>query len=245
MEEMLMFKMKKNIVVALAAFMAAGSIMTVDAHAESDLPMYFDFGDTVLNVEAGSTQKMHMRAYYDYTYHMGPHTSAGTYLECSFKSGTQDVIFHIGADEQAGTVPFYFYVDDEKVMSDATYDDVQVRVKNNGGATAAQAAAQNTAVAESVQAPIANKKTGTVKKTDNIAMLYNDKDVAMASFSLTNGNGQMATLGLKGVVAGEGANYFDVASATDSTPVISESDKAVMTANGFAGVCVNGKYKNW
>ena len=132
---------------------------------------------------------------------------------------------------------------------DATYDDVQVRVKNNGGATAAQAAAQaaaqNTAVAESVQAPIANKKTGTVKKTDNIAMLYNDKDVAMASFSLTNGNGQMATLGLKGVVAGEGANYFDVVSATDSTPVISESDKAVMTANGFAGVCVNGKYKNW
>ena len=76
-------------------------------------------------------------------------------------------------------------------------------------------------------------------------MLYNDKDVAMASFSLTNGNGQMATLGLKGVVAGEGANYFDVVSATDSTPVISESDKAVMTANGFAGVCVNGKYKNW
>ena len=49
----MMFKMKKNIVVSLAAFMAAGSIMTVDAHAESDLPMYFDFGDTVHNESTG------------------------------------------------------------------------------------------------------------------------------------------------------------------------------------------------
>ena len=67
----------------------------------------------------------------------------------------------------------------------------------------------------------------------------------MASFSLTNGNGQMATISLKGVAVNEGSKYFDVVSATDSAPVISESDKAVMTANGFVGVCVNGKYKNW
>ena len=34
-------------------------------------------------------------------------------------------------------------------------------------------------------------------------------------------------------------------SVESNAPVISESDKAVMTANGFVGVCVNGKYKNW
>jgi len=224
---------KKNIIVTLAAFLSAGAMMTVNAHAESDLPMYFDFGDTVIDMDAGSTKTMHMRANYNYTYHIGSHTSAGTYLECSFKSGTQDVIFHIGADEQAKNVPFYFYVDDEKVMSDATYDDVLVHVNN--GKT----------VTDSLQVSIANKKNGSVKKNGNVAMLYNDKDVAMASFSLTNGNGQMASLGIKGVVANEGANYFDVVSATDSTPVISESDKAVMEANGYVGVCVNGKYKKW
>ena len=225
--------MKKNLITALGTFLVAGSLMTVDVHAESDLPLYFDFGDTVINMDAGSTHTMHMRSNFDYTYHLGPHTSAGTYLECSFKSGTQDVIFHVGADEQAKDIPFYFYIDDTKVQSDATYDEVIVRV----GKTAQ--------VSESVQVELAKKVTGTVKKNGNVAMLYNDKDVAMASFSLTNGNGQMATLSLKGVVVNEGSKYFDVASATDSTPVISESDKAVMTANGFAGVCVNGKYKNW
>ncbi|WP_026654704.1 hypothetical protein [Butyrivibrio sp. AE3003] len=225
--------MKKNLITALSTFLVAGSLMSVNAHAESDLPMYFDFGDTVINMNAGSEHTMHMRSKFNYTYHLGPHTSAGTYLECSFKSGTQDVIFHVGADEQAKDVPFYFYIDDAKVQSDGTYDEVLVRVGN---------AAQ---VSESVQVELAKKATGTVKKNGNVAMLYNDKDVAMASFSLTNGNGQMATLSLKGVSVNEGSKYFDVVSATDSTPVISESDKAVMAANGFAGVCVNGKYKNW
>ena len=66
----------------------------------------------------------------------------------------------------------------------------------------------------------------------------------MASFSLSKGAGNMASIGLKGV-ANNGSNYFDVVSGNNATPMISESDKAVMIANGYAGVCVNGVYKNW
>lgn len=43
-----------------------------------------------------------------------------------------------------------------------------------------------------------------------------------------------------------GAAYFQLSSGVDyGKPAISESDKAVMTANGYAGVCVNGKYIDW
>ena len=76
-------------------------------------------------------------------------------------------------------------------------------------------------------------------------MLYNQNGTAMASFSLSLGNGNMASLGIKGIV-NNGSNYFDVISGSaNATPVISESDKQVMIANGYAGVCVNGVYKNW
>jgi len=43
-----------------------------------------------------------------------------------------------------------------------------------------------------------------------------------------------------------GFTYFQLSSGVDyGKPAISESDKAVMTANGYAGVCVNGKYIDW
>ena len=42
------------------------------------------------------------------------------------------------------------------------------------------------------------------------------------------------------------AVHFQLSSGVDyGKPAISESDKAVMTANGYAGVCVNGKYIDW
>ncbi|MBO4458308.1 MAG: hypothetical protein J5802_11370 [Butyrivibrio sp.] len=224
---------KRFFVSTIISALLASTAFSVKSYAHSDLPMYFDFQDTVMSIDAGGSKKMSMRANYNYTYHIGPHTSKGTYLECSFKSGTQDVIFHIGADEQVKNVMFHFYVDDEEVQSDDTHDNVEVYVQNAAS------------VSNSVQVQLAKKKIGKITKTGNIAMLYNDKDVAMASFSLTNGNGQMASLEIKGVANKDGSNYFDVVSATNSAPVISESDKAVMKANGFAGVCVNGEFKQW
>ena len=92
---------------------------------------------------------------------------------------------------------------------------------------------------------IANGKTGSLVQNDKISMLYNEKGVAMASFSLTKGKGVMASYTQTGVVS-NGASYFGVTTGDkNATPVISESDKAVMLANGYAGVCINGKYVNW
>lgn len=207
--------------------------MNLNAFAMSDVPDYFDFQDTVLSINAGETKTMSMRANYNYTYYLGPHTSAATYLECSYASGTQNVTFHIGADETVKNVFFYFYVDDDRVQNKDIEDNVEVYVQN----------IQTTY--DSISVTLGDGKTGTVSKNGNTAIMYNQDNVAMASFALSNNNGHAATNGLKGVVE-NGAKYFDVVSGNpNATPVVSESDKGVFIANGFAGVCVNGNYKNW
>ena len=51
---------------------------------------------------------MRLRAVYDYTYYIAGATSSATFLECSFKSGSQDVVFHIVEDEQGKNIFFSF-----------------------------------------------------------------------------------------------------------------------------------------
>ena len=82
-------------------------------------------------------------------------------------------------------------------------------------------------------------------KQGNVAMLYNDQGIAMASFSISNGNGNMGTFGITTIV-NNGSNYFAiVAPSTIYYQKIAASDKTVMIANGYSGICVNGIYKNW
>ncbi len=208
------------------------SIPMSKAYAYSEVDC-FDFQDSVISIPAGSSKTMWFRTLYDYTYYTEGSTSKGTYLECSFGSGMQNITFHIGEDEQGKNVFFHFYVTDERLETTDKHDCVEVYVQNIKKA--------NTSVA----APLAGGKTGSIVQNDRISMLYSETGVPMASFSLTLGNGNMATYTQKGIV-NNGANYFDVAaSAGYATPVISESDKAVMLANGYAGVCINGKYVNW
>ena len=193
----------------------------------------FDFEDAVISVPAGGTHTMLFQTRYDYTYYTEGSTSNGTYLECSFSSGTQYITFHIGEDEQGKNVFFHFYVDDPRLETTDKHDCVEVYVQNIKSGNS------------NLQVPIAGGKTGTLVQNNKISMLYNETGVPMASFSLTKGNGVMDTYTQQGVVS-NGANYFNVAAGAGfSSPVISESDKAVMLANGYAGVCVNGNYKNW
>ncbi len=203
------------------------------AYAYSEIPDCFDFGDAVMSIDAGSTRTMWMRATYDYAYYIVGATSSSTYLECAQHSGTETVTFHIGADEQGKNVFFWFYCRDSRMPDNDKKDCVEIYVQN------IQPTNQSVAVG------LAKGATGTLTKNGNISMLYNSAGTPMASFSLTNGNGNMATYGQQAVVY-NGASYFSVVSSNpNATPVISESDKNVMLANGYAGVCVNGNYRNW
>lgn len=228
--------MKKTVSVFLGVILALSLFLVLPSdkvYAGSEVPEYFDFGYGTVKIPAGGQQKMWLRASYNYNYYITGSTSDATYLDCDFKEGSKDVTIHIGEDEQGGNVFFHFYISDERVESDDIHDCVEVYVQNRKPA--------NTNLAF----PIAGGKTGSLVQTGRVSMLYNESGVAMASFSLTKGQGHMASYTQIGV-ANNGANYVDLVTGTDyATPVISPSDKAVMQANGIAGVVVNGKYINW
>ena len=222
-------KILLGLVLALTLFVAAPA---TQSYAYSEIPDYFDFGEATMSIPAGGTHKMWLAAYYDYSYYIEGATSDATYLECNYKRDSNYVTFHIGADEQGGNVFFHFYVNDEKVQNLDIHDCVEVYVQNRLPANS------------NLQVPIAGKKVGTLVKDNKRSILYNDKGVAMASFSLSF-NGKAAEYVQKSV-ENNGANYFSVATGYDGTKLlISESDKAVMLANGYAGVVANGKYINW
>ena len=218
-----------GIVLGIALF---AMLPTTKAYASSE-QFWLDFGETTLSIDAGSSRTIWMRSDYDYTYFTEGSTSDGTYLECSFSSGSQYITFHIGDDEQGGNVFFHIYANDSRLASNDAHDCVEVYVKN----IKPQAA--------SIPVKLSGGKSGSLSKNGNVAMLYNAQGVPMASFSLSKGEGNMASFGLKSVV-NNGADYFDVVTSVKyATPRISESDKAVMLANGYAGVCIDGKYVNW
>ena len=194
---------------------------------------WLDFGETTMSIDAGASKTMWLRSDFDYTYYVEGSTSSGTYLESNFKSGSQNVTFHIGEDEQGKNVFFHFYADDPRLGTEDAHDSVEIYVKNIKP------------VNNSLPVTIAGGKQGSLVLTGKTSVLNNAAGVAMASFSLSKGDGKMADYGQLGVV-NNGSNYFSVAtSAKNATPVISESDKAVMIANGYAGICIDGKYVNW
>ncbi|MCR5669979.1 MAG: hypothetical protein K6G10_03155 [Butyrivibrio sp.] len=228
-----MKKIMRTVIAVISSLVFVLGAFSPKVYAFSERMDVFDFEDTMLDIAAGSSRTMKFKSYFDYTYYIKNCSSSGTYIDCSFGSGTQDITVHIGADEQEKNVEFVFYVADDKYPSTDVHDNIIVHVKNIQAAAPAGA-----------QVPLA-KGNGTVSAANNIAMLYSAAGVPMASFSLTKGEGNMASLLYKGVVV-NGSKYFDVTSGNDyASPVISESDKNVMLANGFAGVCVNGVYKNW
>ncbi len=228
--------MKRNIrmffglILAFVFFVAAPA---TKAYAGGEINDCFDFGETTIAIAAGDTHKMWMRATYDYTYFITGATSDATYLETDFKSGSKDVIFHIGADEQGGNVFFHFYVRDDRLQNEDKHDCIEVYVQNRAN------------MVPNLQVPLAGGKVGNLVQQGKISMLYSDQGVPMASFSLTYGDGNMASYGLS-YLADNGAKYFAVTTGYGyAAPVISPSDKAVMQANGIAGVVVNGNYRNW
>ena len=228
-----MFKrVERYIGLAFAFVLAIMLLVPAKVEAYSDVDC-FDFGDTVMSINAGESKKVWFRSDYNYTYFVGDHTSDGTYIECTYRAGSEYMVVHIGPDETVKNVFFHFYVNDARLESLDVHDCIEVYVQNI------------VPQYESIPVAIAGGKTGTLMKQGNTAMLYNDQGTAMASFSISSGNGNMGSFGITSVV-NNGSNYFAiVAPSTIYYPKISESDKAVMIANGYSGICVNGIYKNW
>ena len=112
------------------------AILNVKSYAASDYEYGFDFGDTVVSMNVGTTKDIWLWSRYNYTYHIGDHTSKDTYCECSFRKGTEYIRLHIGKDETVKNVFFYFYVDEDPAKNGSNYASIEVYVQGINSALA-------------------------------------------------------------------------------------------------------------
>ena len=118
----------KRVFCVAAAVVFLAMNFNITSYAESEWRDAFDLGAQTLSMNAGSTEKVWMWAKIDYQYFVSEHTSKDTFLECTFKGGTEYIVVHIGADEQAKNVIFYLYDQDPERTHD--YATLEVYVKN-------------------------------------------------------------------------------------------------------------------
>ncbi len=137
-----MKKIVKRILCTFSAALFLFALTSNTALAYSEIPDYFDFGETVFKMDAGTYKDVWVRAYTDYTYYLGDHTSKGTYMECTFKKGSEYVRLHIGPDETTKNVFFHFYSTDEDGTTYDHHDCIEVYVQNPDPAAAALKAQQ-------------------------------------------------------------------------------------------------------
>lgn len=222
------------------------------AEAYSQCP-YFDFYDTVMTVAPGGSYKSYFECTADYAYYVQGATSKQTYVECSMKSGAQYLIYHIGADETAKSVYFYFYVWDYRPeiggLAADFWDSTEVRVKQTGVVPPAKAPNTEQKATPSTALPVSVKggKTWSLGliQGETIAMLYDEAGNEKAAFSISDGTGKMPKLTLGAVVQKDKKNYFTVTTKKGNTVKIGDADKKMMIKKGFSGVCLNGTYLDW
>ena len=155
--------------ITLALVLALSFGTTVFASSENTA--VFDFGATLLDMDAGTTKDVWVISHYDYSYYVGPHTSAATYMECTMKEGTETVRLHIGADETVKNIFFHFYVDDPREGSKDVHDCIEVYVHNIDPVAEANVAADNAA-------KLALKNfSGNTKEFNALYYYYNYKDL--------------------------------------------------------------------
>ena len=215
---------------------ANDEIANNDQDPEDGYPNFFDISPRVVKIRAGESCKFDdFFSRYDYAYFITGSTSRQTYCECDFKSGSATPpILHIGADETGKNVFFYFYIDDRHVdgmsISDGErYASVEVYVQP-ASSSPVTAAAPATVLTKSATVPLSGGTTGTLSliREDTVAMLYDAKGTALASFSISDGSGAMPKLSYGGVAQINGANYFTITTTkkTGTSVKISDSDKA-------------------
>lgn len=165
--------MKKvvNFSIAMAMALVMLSTVSIESQASTQQPGYFDFEQQVIKMDAGTTRQLRVVNNYDYTYYLGPHTSAATYMECSFKKGTEYVTLHIGPDETVKNVFFYFYVDDKSLGVVEIQDCIEVYVQKIDPA-AVQKVAENTAAQNALR-----NFSGNTAEFNALYYYYNYQDL--------------------------------------------------------------------
>lgn len=243
--------MKKSFVKRLlAALIVVATLVpatTFSAYAESTVGDWFDFEKLQMQIEPGGSFTQRFTSINPYRVFQTGNTSKKTYVAISGKSGSQDITFHVGADETASRVMFWFYVwgapDEADIHQGIIVDVVQPNPAKPDTKTAL-AASDTAAVAFS------NGTTGSLTTAfdNNVGLLSDAKGTPRAAFAIVSKENQLCKLQVYESVALNGYCFPAVRTVgydKEVTISISEADKAAAIADGVFGLYLNGKFVLW
>ncbi len=134
-------KVARQIISSILLSLILITMLNVKSFAASDYEYGFDLSDTVVSMNVGTTKDILMWSRYNYTYYIGDHTSKETYIECTFRKGTEYIKLHIGKDETVKNVFFFFYADEDIAKNGSNYATIEVYVQGINSAINDPAAA--------------------------------------------------------------------------------------------------------
>ena len=233
-----MRKIFKCLTAILMATLICGLSFNLTALAEYDdgTPIWLTADS--LTIEQGKSKDVAVYATNYISYYLVGQESSGTYATFDGSNSGGTLTVYVASDEGANTFHIYVYLDG----AGEVYKDLEINVMKVYSAIAAV----NNNATTTISVPYADGTTGTLTLTTEkkIGMFYTASGVAMASFSISNSYGKLMQLTL-GAVVSNGSNYITVKTPTTGTINISASDKAVLQAQGIAGLYLNGAYVNW
>lgn len=221
--------------------------MTVFAGSENDDG--FDFGAATMTLAPGAKQTTTIFAQDNYDCYTVGNTSKQTYAEVNGHSGSYNLTIHVGSDETAKSVQFWFY--SEEHPSHCDYIIVNIK----GTPTAASQTATGTATAAvtglaSAPVTFADNTAGTVAvmNSNQVALVSDAAGQPLAAFGVTDAKGSLIPMQLGTTNVINGIGYFTVNTAAGTAVkqiAIQSSDKQALMIRGIGGLYLNGKIVLW
>jgi hypothetical protein len=155
-----MKKTFRKLSVLLCAVLTMTMLLGMTVFAGSENNDGFDFGAATMTLTPGGSQTTTIFSQDNYDCYTVGNTSKKTYAEVNGNSGSYNMTIHVGSDETAKSVQFWFYSEEHS----GNCDYIIVNIK--GTPTAAQTATGTTAAATTglASAPVtfADNTAGTV-----------------------------------------------------------------------------------
>lgn len=239
--------MKTSFVKKLLATLCVISLLlpmnTMTARAESTVGDWFDFETLQMQIEPGGEYTQRLFALDRYRVFQTGNTSQKTYVVISGKPGSQEITFHIGADETARRVTFWFYTWDHDIYQGINVDVVQPNPTNP--VTKMPLGKADPAIVKYLTG-----STGTLTTAfdGNVGLLSDIGGVPRAAFAIVSKENQLCPLQVYETVVLEGVSFPAVRTVgynNDVTISIQEADKAAAQAVGIYGLFLNGRFVFW
>ena len=244
-----MKKTFRKLSILLCAVLTMTMLLGMTVFAGSEYDNGYDFGMDTMTLAPGQKQVTTIHAPMNYSCYVVGNKSKQTYAEVDGNSGTHNMTIHVGSDETAKSVQFWFYADDHAAVCDY----ITVNIKGTPAAAAQTATGTATAAVTGLaSAPVtfADNTAGTVAvlNSNQVALVTDAASQPLAAFGVTNAKGSLIPMQLGSTTVINGISYFTVNTAAGTAVkqiAIQAADKQALMIRGIGGLYLNGSIVLW